>query len=189
MLRYRLTDSSPSPATIFSPWLSSERRPPQCQYNIDVNILQRISVSNQEKVSSSNIHQATASDFCGCHHNTEHFLYLKNSFWKLLWESCFSSVQYLLDVWSVVRVRALVAEDDTTRPAGRDQHFQKGIFVQKCCCQFVRRLDNLLRVKSPPICKGSSSSCFDSGNISPPTIWETTKSEKWKDVFVSKLIK
>ena len=61
---------------------------------------------------------------------------------------------------------------------GKKQHFLKRDFVQKWLCQFVRRSGNLLRVKSPPICKGSSSSCFDSGNISPPTIWKTTKSEK-----------
>ena len=29
---------------------------------------------------------------------------------------------------------------------------------------------DLVMVKSPPICKGSSSSSFDSGKISPPTI-------------------
>ena len=183
MLRNRLTDCFPPlpPLPPSSPY-NYHQRGSQCQYNINVNILQRIFVSNQEKVSTSNIPQAAASNFCGCHHNTEHFLYLKNSFWKLMWKSCFSSsVQYLLDGWSVVRVRALVAEDDATRPGGKDQHFQKGIFVQKWWYQFVKRSGNLLRVKSPPICKGSSSSCFDSGNISPPTIWKTTKSEKWKD--------
>ena len=32
---------------------------------------------------------------------------------------------------------------------------------------------DLLRVKSPPICKGSSFSSFDSGKISPPTIFNS----------------
>ena len=130
MLRNRLTDCFPPLPPL----------PPSSPYNYhqrggcpNVNIIsmsiycKRIFDSNQEKVSTSNIHQAAASDFCGCRHNTEHFLYLKNSFWKLMWKSCFSSsVQYLLDGWSVVRVRALVAEDDATRPGGKDQHFQKG---------------------------------------------------------------